>query len=277
MDPEHAEQLFELEKVLHYEFLNLDLLSRALTHSSCRNHLTYSNERLEFLGDAVLGFVVTDHLYRAIPDEAEGELTRIKSIVVSRASLAKLGRSLGVGKYLILGKGLTRKKSLPRSLLANAFEAILGAIYLDGGLEEARAFTLRMLEAPIQEAIAERHGTNCKSLLQQYAQRRMGQTPSYRVAAEEGPDHGKRFTVVSIIGEKEYGRGSGATKKEAEQNSAAATLTLLGVNPATGRGPEEEPEAPNATQPPQDAPCGASEPQGPDSSEKPRTETGSVS
>ena len=236
-------KLLAFEKELRYEFLNLDLLRRALTHSSCKNHVEYSNERLEFLGDAVLGFVVTDYLYRAFPGETEGELTRIKSVVVSRISLAKVGRALGAGEYLILGKGLSRKKSLPRSLLANAFEAVLGAIYLDGGLEEARIFTLRLLDDLIRETVKERHGANCKSLLQQYAQRKLGKTPTYRVSAEEGPDHVKRFTVVSSLGDEDYGVGTGATKKEAEQDAAAETLRMLGVDPATGQGPEsEEPE-----------------------------------
>lgn len=227
-------KLLEVEERLGYQFLNPALLNRSLTHSSCKNHLDYSNERLEFLGDAVLGYVVTSYLFEAYPHEPEGELTRIKSIVVSRSSLAKAARKLGLGEYLILGKGLSRKKSLPRSLLANVFEAVLGAIYLDGGMDEARDFALRHLKEPIQKAAEEGHSSNYKSLLQQHAQSLLGVTPTYRVVAEQGPDHGKHFTVVALLGEQEHGVGNGPTKKEAEQNAAAETLEMLGVNPVTG-------------------------------------------
>jgi len=247
VDSDLTERLFQLEARLDYQFLNLSILQRALTHSSCRNHLADSNERLEFLGDAVLGLVVTEHLFRLFPTEEEGEMTRIKSIVVSRAALARIANDMDLGSFLILGKGLGKPKSLPVSLLANAFEAVIAAIYLDGGIAEARRFILRHLASHIQLATEEAHSQNFKSILQQHAQRELGLTPTYRVVHEQGPDHIKSFTVVAIIGSTEYGKGSGASKKEAEQRAAQETLSLLINSPPPN---PQAPSSPAETAPP---------------------------
>ena len=229
------EKLVELEGVLEYEFLNLALLQKALTHSSCKNDVLYSNERLEFLGDAVLGLVITQYLFESFPDQPEGELTRIKSMVVSRSSLGRVGKRLRLDEFLILGKGLARRKTLPKSLLANAYEAVLAAIYLDGGYDEAREFTLRSLADQVEIALAETHSFNYKSLLQQYAQRELGVTPTYRLAGERGPDHGKSFVIVAVLGGEDHGQGAGACKKEAEQRAAQDTLRMLNVDFHSGK------------------------------------------
>ena len=223
------EELAELEAELQYHFLDRELLARALTHSSCKNDLSYCNERLEFLGDAVLGMMVTEYLFQAFPDDPEGELTRIKSVVVSRTALAGVALELRLADFLILGKGLADRERLPKSMLANAFEAILAAIYLDGGAEQARRLVLRMLERQIDLTLVEPHSSNFKSRLQHYAQREMGATPTYRVSDEQGPEHVKSFTVVAVLNGKDYGVGSGRSKKEAEQEAARESLSMLDV------------------------------------------------
>jgi len=231
-----------VEKVIGYRFHEPGLLSQALTHSSRKSDLHCSNERLEFLGDAVLGAVVSEFLYRTLPDYTEGDLTRVKSEVVSRVTLARVARGMGLGDHLMVAKGLARPagcgeakgrtsqrhRRLPPSLLANAFEAIVAAIYLDGGLEPAREFVLRFLQQVIEGCLKAPQARNFKSLLQQLVQRRMGTVPEYRLVAESGPDHGKSFEVVVTVGGRRYGTGRGRTKKAAEQRAAAATLAMLG-------------------------------------------------
>jgi len=236
-----------LEVSLGYSFRDRDLLRQALTHSSRKNDLARSNERLEFLGDAVLGTVISERLYRAFPDFNEGDLTRIKSAVVSRVTLGRCARALDLGRYLIVAKGVARpvqsepasateepSRRLPPSLLSNAFEAIIGAIYLDGGLEPVRQFVERHLGPEIERARTS-HARDPKSLLQDYAQRLMGLTPAYELVSAQGPDHLKSFEVVTVIGDKRYGRGRGRTKKSAEQEAAAKTLAMLqSENPTSG-------------------------------------------
>lgn len=235
------ERLDALESVLGYRFSDRTLLIHALTHSSRKAELSYSNERLEFLGDAVLGGAVSECLYRQFPDYAEGELTRVKSVVVSRASLARAAKEINLGTYLIVAKGVVMPhgekqdgsraerahNGLPASLVSNAFEAVIGAIYLDGGWEAARGFILRHMQELIERTCKETAAHNFKSALQEFAQREMGATPEYRVVAEEGPDHVKSFAVVTVIHGREYGVGHGSTKKAAEQESAALTLGML--------------------------------------------------
>ncbi len=235
-----------LEQSLGYSFTRRDYLTHALTHSSRKNDLQCSNERLEFLGDAILGAVISHHLYHEFGDYSEGELTRVKSAVVSRASLARVARELDLGKHLIVAKGVARashdappeddadlsasimpQKMLPNSLLANAFEAIIAAVHLDGGFEDAKAFILHHMRGEIERAQALAHSHNFKSALQHFTQREMGISPVYRITAEEGPDHVKRFEVVAVIGEQEYATGRGNTKKAAEQLAAEETLNIL--------------------------------------------------
>lgn len=253
------ERLDALEAALGYCFKDRTLLTHALTHSSRKAELSYSNERLEFLGDAVIGCAVSEALYRQFPDYAEGGLTRVKSVVVSRASLARAAKELNLGAYLIVAKGVALPpvekcagaeaerayNGLPASLISNAFEAVIGAIYLDGGWEAAREFALRHMQGPIQRACKLAAAHNFKSALQEFVQREMGATPEYRVVAEEGPDHVKSFSVVTVIRGREYGVGHGSTKKAAEQQSAELTLEMLDAlkddGPPAGDVPFNEP------------------------------------
>ena len=240
--------LRELEAALGYSFGEKELLAQALTHSSRKSDLRRSNERLEFLGDAILGAVISEYLYRAYPDYAEGDLTRLKSAVVSRTALARVAKDMSLGRYLIVAKGVARlpegerdgddaefptepgqEKRVPQSLLADAVEAIIAAVYLDGGSEAARSFVLRHLTPAIERADSNAHGDNFKSALQQYTQREKGCVPMYELTAEDGPDHGKSFEVATLIAGQRYGRGRGRTKKAAEQEAARRTLEMLGV------------------------------------------------
>ena len=234
MDRESTVDLEEFEAAIGHPFTDVSLLARALTHSSCKNDVDYSNERLEFLGDAVLGMIVSEYLFRTFPERTEGQLTRVKSVVVSRATLAKAARRIGLGEFLIIGKGLRERRTVPASLLANAFEAVLAAIYVDAGMEAARGFVLRCLSEHVERVLLHRHEPNYKSVLQQYAQREMSVTPAYALTAESGPDHGKSFTMVTLLGGRRFGAGTGSTKKEAEQMAAAETLRALRVDPSTG-------------------------------------------
>lgn len=235
--------LTRLEELIGYAFRDRALLIQALTHSSRKNDLLISNERLEFLGDAILGGVISEHLFRTFRDYSEGDLTRIKSAVVSRASLARVAKRLDLGRFLIVAKGVAKapaghgeeelpteagqKKRLPSSLLSNAFEAIIAAVYLDGGGEQAREFVLRHMQPEIERAEENSHAHNYKSALQQYTQQEMQTSPVYEITAEEGPDHVKSFEVITRIQGRTWGSGRGGTKKAAEQAAAKETLRML--------------------------------------------------
>ena len=230
--------LEELEDALGHRFADRDLLVRALTHSSRKSELEFSNERLEFLGDAILGAVVSDRLYRDFEEFDEGDLTRVKSRVVSRETLIRVGRSLNVERYLNVAKGVAHpapaaqdgepgRSALPTSLVSDALEALIGAVYLDAGMPAAYALVVRLLAGEIETVSRSEHVHNFKSALQQYAQRKLGLTPRYRLVSEEGPDHVKSFEVVAVLGEKSYGQGRGKTKKAAEQMAAKQTLAMF--------------------------------------------------
>ncbi len=221
------ERLADCERVLGYAFADRALLKLALTHSSAKSETQPSNEREEFLGDAILGMAISEHLYRAFPQHAEGELTRIKSVVVSRRTLARISQQLGLSEFLRVGRGISGRSQIPRSLMANVFEAIVAAIYLDGGMEPARAFVMRNLTAEIEAVQYDQHERNYKSILQQISQQRLSATPVYRVLKEEGPDHVKMFHVITVIGDKDYGAGWGNSKKQAEQRAAEGTIRML--------------------------------------------------
>ncbi|MBM4084310.1 MAG: ribonuclease III, partial [Planctomycetes bacterium] len=215
------------QELLGYSFRDPALLEIALTHSSSRTDQRPSNERLEFLGDAILGMAVSEYLFNAYPDEQEGEMTKIKSHVVSQSALVKICRRIGLRDFMLVGKGLSVKRPLPPSLLANLFEAVIAAIYLDGGLAAANKFILDHLKDEIEICRRNQHEQNFKSLLQQFSQQRLSLTPGYRVLREEGPDHVKTFHVISVINGKEFGSGWGRSKKEAEQRAAEETLNIL--------------------------------------------------
>ena len=165
--------------------------------------------------------VISEYLFSMLPENDEGDLTKVKSVVVSGESLTRLGIEIGVDKYLLIGKGLRLKSEIPRSLIANVMEAIIAAVYLDRGMEAARHFVLDHLHGYVEEVLNDDHDEkNYKSLLQQHAQKTLGQTPQYHVLGERGPDHSKVFRVSAVIGRKEYPPGKGACKKDAEQDAA---------------------------------------------------------
>ncbi len=221
------EILDECEAKICYTFDDKKLLAKALTHTSRKADFNFSNERLEFLGDAVLGVVISEYLFKAFPDYYEGELTKIKSVVVSQPTLAKIGHSLCLESFLIVGKGLVNRMSFPKSLLANAFEAIVGAIYLDGGLGVVSEFIMDRLRAEIEIVCNNEHKKNYKSLLQQCCQKEFGFTPIYKVLQQHGPDHVKVFQIAVVINNTEYGMGWGKSKKEAAQIAAYHTLKAI--------------------------------------------------
>jgi ribonuclease III len=225
--PADDDLLEHCQDLLDYTFKNVSFLRSALTHASGADHRLSSNERMEFLGDAILGLIVCDLLYRKFPDYLEGELTRIKSVVVSRNTCAKISEKLGFEECLILGKGMGMQGPTPSSLLADVFESLIGALYLDGGIEAARRFIVEHIEAEIDETV-EGHGfVNHKSLLQQTAQRQFGATPTYLLLDVKGPDHSKCFKVAAQVGRQRYSPAWGKNKKDAEQRAAMNALSEL--------------------------------------------------
>lgn len=218
-----------LEERLGYQFKNRSLLENALTHSSYANEHRESgitsNERLEFLGDSVLGMVVADHLFREHPHMPEGELTRTRAALVCEGSLVEVACALELGDYLRLGKGEDAGGGRERpSILADATEAVLAAVYLDGGIAQARRLIRVLILGNEEEMSASR---DYKTALQELIQRESGQTLTYRLVGEEGPDHAKRFSVEVALNGKTVGAGEGRTKKAAEQNAAKAAMEQI--------------------------------------------------
>lgn len=218
------DMLQELQERLGYSFSDPSLLTRAMTHASASGRRKPSNERLEFLGDAVVGLVISEHLFRSMPRSPEGDMTRIKSAVVSRRTQARVGRALGLPQYLRVDPGLRQRKRYPASMAANAYEAVVGAILVDRGIEAAREFVLRTLAPEVVRARAGRHGRDYKSVLQQKTQAGAKGAPQYDTVQHEGPDHQRRFLVKVYIDGQECGAGWGSTKKAAEQNAARRAL-----------------------------------------------------
>ena len=215
------------DKIIDYQFEDRELMRRCLTHASIARTRLQSNERLEFLGDAIMGAVVCEALYLRFPQYPEGELTRIKSIVVSRTTCAKLTQELGLGKYILLGKGLSANRQIPQSILAAVLESVVAGIFLDGGMDEAKRFVTRIIMPRIELAADSSHGENYKSVLQQLAQKSFGATPVYRLLDEKGPDHSKCFNVAAVIGTRMFPDAWGPSKKEAEQTAAQYALREL--------------------------------------------------
>jgi len=226
-----AEILDECQKVIGYQFQDPVLLRGALTHASGANTRLASNERLEFLGDAVLGLVTCEQLFQRFPDYQEGDLTKIKSVVVSRRTCARISRLLNLGDFLFLGKGMNVHTAVPASLLADVFESLVAAIYLDGGLEAAKRFILQYVGPEIEHVAEGAYGGNFKSVLQQVAQREFGATPQYPMLDEKGPDHSKCFKVAAVIGRQTYAAAWGRNKKEAEQKAAMNALAQINGDP----------------------------------------------
>ncbi len=223
----------ELERKLNYTFRDPALLGEALSHSSYANehraaHLN-SNERLEFLGDSVLGFVTAEFLFVQHPDLPEGDLTRIRAALVCEQSLYEVARKLGLGQYLKLGRGEEAGGGRERiSILADATEAVFAAVYLDGGITAASALIHRVLLDAEREEVVEERRRDYKTALQELVQRQADQVLTYQMVREEGPDHAKTFAAEVLLNGEALGTGSGHSKKEAEQAAAKAALQALG-------------------------------------------------
>lgn len=221
--------LHQIEQKLGYEFSDLSKLVKSLTHSSAVDHRADSNERLEFLGDAILGVTICQVLFKKFPDYLEGDLTKIKSMLVSRATCAKIAKELQLHKHLKVGKGMISSRALSGSLAAGVLEAVIGAIYLDGGYEAGEKFILNHFMPLIEKSHAGQSQGNYKSILQQYAQQHLGLTPVYNILDEKGPDHDKCFEVEVVIDVNHYPSAWGPNKKMAEQKAALNALVELEV------------------------------------------------
>src|SRR6476619_4607461 len=240
-DSNDAVRLERCQQRLGYVFRDTQLLEAALTHASGADHRLSSNERLEFLGDAVLGLVVCEQLFIQFPDQLEGDLTKLKSIVVSRLTCAKISQALGLREFLVLGKGMTTNPAVPPSVLSDVLESWIAAIYLDGGMQPAQEFILAYFGPEIESAASGDTGGNYKSLLQQFAQREHGVTPTYHLLDEKGPDHSKCFKISAQIGRDRYSPAWGRSKKESEQRAAHNAICELRGDPVPF--PSEESEA----------------------------------
>jgi ribonuclease III len=232
MNREREQALRELEIALGCRFTNLTLLDNALTHRSFVNENSgqpcRDNERLEFLGDAVLELTVSDLLMRKFPDHAEGELSKLRASIVNEKPLAALARRFRFGEYLLLGRGEEASDGRAKpSLLANAFESVVAALYLDGGYDAAAAFVVRLCEPLLRDEDPAGLYRDFKTAVQEICQNRFREVPRYTVLSESGPDHDKRFETGLFIGERVIATGTGRSKKEAEQQAAQRALKVL--------------------------------------------------
>jgi ribonuclease-3 len=219
----------QIENIVDYKFSDKSLLARAFTHSSAVDNRLLSNERLEFLGDSVLALIICQALFERFTSYLEGDLTKVKSMLVSRGTCARIAKHLGLQKFLKVGKGMTSSRALSGSLAAGVLETVIAAIYIDGGLDAARSFILKVFGPTIEQADAEHVQGNFKSLLQQYAQEQFNVTPSYVLLDEKGPDHNKCFELEVAIASQHFPSAWGTNKKEAEQKAAFNALVELGV------------------------------------------------
>jgi ribonuclease III len=219
-----AVDLQELQRRLHYQFRSPALLALALTHASAGANRSETNERLEFLGDSVVGAVVAEYVYRCWPGADEGRMTVARSDVVSRRALGARGRELGLGEFLHVDDGLNRQTDYPNSMVADAFEAVVGAMFLDGGFDAAREFLLRVLEPSIIESRQNGSAQGYKSLLQEFTQAEGKGVPDYRILQATGPDHRRQFEAAVAVQGEDCGAGWGATKKAAERAAAREAL-----------------------------------------------------
>ncbi|HUT31558.1 MAG TPA: ribonuclease III [Sedimentisphaerales bacterium] len=225
----NEEALQQVEQIIGYSFSNRSLLAKAFTHASGVETRLLSNERLEFLGDALLAAVICQTLFERFPGYLEGELTKMKSMLVSRRTCARVARQLGLHHYLQVGKGMSNSRALTGSLSAGMLEALVAVIYIDGGFEAARDFILSSFSSFIDGADTDHAQGNFKSLLQQYAQQQLDATPAYELLDEKGPDHDKCFESQVVIGERYFRSAWGTNKKEAEQKAAFNALVELGA------------------------------------------------
>ena len=220
----------DLEAAMGYRFCNITLLQNALTHSSYANERWHdslkSNERLEFLGDSILGMVVAEYLYRTFPNRPEGELTRMRADMVCEQALCEVANRLGLGKHLLLGHGEEQGGGRTRaSILADAVESVIAACFLDGGMDAAKRFIRQFVLCDVP--VSRLHNTDHKTALQELVQQKKNQVLSYMLVSESGPDHDKRFTVAVSLNGEEVGQGTGSSKKRAEQEAARAAIEKL--------------------------------------------------
>lgn len=228
-DPTREKVLREFEKMIGYRFKSMDLLNTALTHPSYLNEKQIKDrshyERMEFLGDAVLGLIVCGHIFKEFPHYSEGSLSDIKSHVVSEKHLASISKRMGMGKYILLGAGEARSGGRRKiSILANVFESIVGSIFLDGGFESARRYMLRVSKDDIVMHPPNREASNYKGLLQKQCQTFLSTDPNYRMVSENGPSHKRTFEIEVWVNKQRLGSALGRSKKEAEQKAALAGI-----------------------------------------------------
>jgi ribonuclease III len=217
------------ETLLGHTFKNPQLLKEALTHASIADHRLNSNERMEFLGDAVLDLIICEALYLKFPELLEGDLTKIKSAVVSRRTCAEVSIETGLIDLLIIGKGISSREQMPPSLAAAVYESIVAAIYLDAGFEVVKQYVLRTMSPKIESIASNSHQQNYKAVLQQHAQQTLGATPIYELLDEKGPDHSKCFEVCVCVDGRRFTSAWGPNKKMAEQKAALLALEEIGV------------------------------------------------
>ncbi|HJX37792.1 MAG TPA: ribonuclease III [Anaerolineae bacterium] len=227
-----SSNLDQLRKTIGIEFQDETLLQQALVHRSFLNEnpdfALRSNERLEYLGDALLDFIVGDYLYQRYPEMDEGELTGLRAGIINGTGLARLARTLDLGRYVYLSRGEDERGGRERlGLLSDVFEALVAAIYLDRGLGTAREFVVSLVEREVVRIVEGGLERDYKSRLQEWTQRELGMAPSYRTVMEHGPDHAKEFTVEVLVGEAVYGTGRGTSKQAAEQRAAGEALEAL--------------------------------------------------
>ena len=231
IDSERKKELQLFEKHAGLRFRNLGLLNLAFTHRSYANENNddiENNEKLEFLGDSVLGIVVSEQLFKELPDKAEGVLARIKSFVVSENSLADVAKKIRVDNYILIGKGEEYSGGRSKkAILADCMEAIIGAHYIDSGFKDSQKFILKYFIPEIRKVMEDRHKKDYKTLLQELVQKQFQTYPRYVLQQKTGPDHNKTFWMDVSIKDKKYGPGSGKNKKEAEQNAAKLAYETL--------------------------------------------------
>lgn len=223
------EALKQIEQIIDYRFSDRGLLHKAFIHSSAVDNRALSNERLEFLGDSILGVIICQALFERFGDYLEGDLTKIKSTLVSRRTCARVVRQLELHEFLKIGKGMAGSRALTGSIAAGLLEAIIAAIYIDGGFEAAQKVVLKIFGSLIDEADAQQAQGNFKSVLQQYAQQELNTTPVYELLDEKGPDHNKCFEAGAVVAGRHFQSAWGVNKKEAEQKAAFNALVQLGV------------------------------------------------
>lgn len=226
MSPETRQRA---EKVLGHAFKNPQILKEALTHASIADNRLDSNERMEFLGDAILDLIICEALYQRFPEYQEGDLTKVKSAVVSRRTCAEVANETGLTDLLLTGKGISSRSQMPSSLAAAVYESIVAALYLDGGFEVVKQYVLRTMTPKLEVIASNNHQQNYKAVLQQHAQKILAATPIYELLDEKGPDHSKCFEVCVTIDGRRFTSAWGPNKKMAEQKAALLALEDLGV------------------------------------------------